>query len=251
MRLRRPWRQDRNPASEWDLKAPPEVGPGASYVELRTHEQVTALATELTDPERKHIVVGITSIPHENVPSIDVDTLRRILPADTRVYFIPSGSLTFRLMSLMPDRRAPYNGAARIWIPGGDWDSDRFRHPQIYDETNEYGFRAIREIAYKLRHTLLKSGLSVELDPVEAYRELEIAQTHAELERLRATVARTAAERDRALLRLRVSESREHDAQHELELLRTRVLGPLTAEDRTTRHPVEAGSEAVRAHGRA
>lgn len=210
-----------------------QMGPGEaaaeSCVEILTHEQVSALAAELVDPERDHLVVGVTSIPHENVPSIDVDTLRLILPPGTRIYFIPSGSLTFRLMSLLPDRRAPYNGAARIWLPGGDWQADRFRHPQIYDDTNEYGFRAIREIAYKLRHALAKSDLVVDFDPVEAFRDLALTRTHSALENLRLELSDATAERDRALQRLKASESREASAQHELAMLRTRVLGPLAS----------------------
>jgi hypothetical protein len=237
----------RNPASDSN----DGVRAGSSYVEILTHEQVTALVAELIDVERDYVVVGVTSIPHENVPSIDVDTLRLILPPDTRVYFIPSGSLTFRLMSLLPDRRAPYNGAARLWLPGGDWESDQFRHPQVYDDTNQYGFRAIREIAYKLRHALTKSGLAIDFDPVEAYRGLESTQARTDLEQLRTAVARATEERDLALRRLRVSEHREREAQRELALLRARVLGPLTTETAATRRPAGADPEAAPAPERA
>jgi hypothetical protein len=221
-----PWRRERGARSRSTRGNRLDHGPRPNfYLQIHTHEQILELADELTAPERDYLVVGVTSIPRENVPSIDVDILQCILPIDARIYFIPSGSLTFRLMGLLPDRRAPYNGATRIWMPGADWENDRFSHPQVYDESNEYGPRAIREIAYKLRHALRKSGLSVELDPVDAYRDLEVAQVQRALDRQTAALQRVQAERDTALSRVRISENRERQALHELAQLRSRVLG--------------------------
>ncbi|HST54477.1 MAG TPA: hypothetical protein VLJ42_01105 [Solirubrobacteraceae bacterium] len=198
------------------------------YTRIRSHAQAAALVGELLDPNRAYIVVGLTSRPGEEVPSLHPDEVMTLLPSSARVYFIPSGTLTCRMSERMPKRTAPYNGAARVWMPGLSADSNHFDHPQIYDRSGEYGPRALRVLAYELRDALEAQGIDFELDPVTAFYELEIAQIHEELEiarrdgkqKLQDAVNLAEHERNAAIERAERAERRLWVTERELALLR-------------------------------
>jgi hypothetical protein len=186
------------------------------------------LVSELLNADRRYVVVGLTSRPGEEVPSLDPEEVMTLLPGNARVYFIPSGTLTCRLSDRMPKRTTPYNGAARIWMPGLTFNSSHFEHPQVYDRTGDYGPRALRVLAYGLHDALAALKMQVEFDPVAAYYELEIAQVHEELEftrrenREKLEVAVVCAERERKLAveRAERAERRLWVAERELSMLR-------------------------------
>ncbi|MBA3808524.1 MAG: hypothetical protein H0X28_09060 [Solirubrobacterales bacterium] len=48
---------------------------------------------------------------------------------------------------LLPERLGAYNGAARVWWPGVDEDSEPSWHPLIYDSTGFYGEGALERLA--------------------------------------------------------------------------------------------------------
>jgi vacuolar-type H+-ATPase subunit H len=138
------------------------------------HAAVAELAGVVLDRAREDLVVVLTSRAGEHQPSLDVEDVRAIVGPRALIYFLPTGPLSFDLADRVPDRRGPYNGSLRVWLPDVSPESDRREHPQVFDATGEYGPRSLRQLAYGLREAHTARGIEPHLDPVLAHRSLEI-----------------------------------------------------------------------------
>jgi hypothetical protein len=141
---------------------------------VESHADVAELAGVVLDRAREDLVVVLTSRAGEHQPSLDMEDVRAIVGPRALIYFLPTGPLSFDLADRVPDRRGPYNGSLRVWLPDVSPESDRRGHPQVFDATGEYGPRSLRQLAYGLREAHTARGTEPHLDPVLAHRSLEI-----------------------------------------------------------------------------
>src|ERR1700735_3981421 len=101
-------------------------------VVVGSHREVEELADLVLDPARKDLVVVLTSRTGEREPSLDVEDVRVIVGPSASIYFLPTGRLSLDLSERVPDRRGPYNGSIRVWLPDVDTESHRREHPQVF-----------------------------------------------------------------------------------------------------------------------
>jgi hypothetical protein len=222
------------------------------------HAAVAELAGVVLDRAREDLVVVLTSRAGEHQPSLDVEDVRAIVGPRALIYFLPTGPLSFDLADRVPDRRGPYNGSLRVWLPEVSPESDRREHPQVFDATGEYGPRSLRQLAYGLREALTARGIEAHLDPVLAHRSLEIIRvldeaaitkrgyeeqlTRAREERDEAAqrardeadeaVKRARKDRDEALKRERLAERRVRIAERRVRIAeRDRGVSQVSGED--------------------
>ena len=243
----RPW-GSKPPTSESDGDRP--------YVVVKTHDDVAELAGVVLDPARKDLVVVLTSRQDEREPSLDVEDVRAIVGPSASIYFMLTGRLSLDLGERAPDRRGPFNGSMRVWLPGASVKGHPREHPQVFDPTGEYGPRSLRQLAYGLRDAHMIRSMVPEVDPVAAHRSLELIRVTEEAEMAkhdyeeRLTLMRK--ERDEALKTGREAERRLRVTQRDrgapevnaqdpegalMELILQRWLETLSLEDRT-QHPL-------------
>jgi hypothetical protein len=242
---------------------------GQPYVVVGTHCEVEELADVVLDPARKDLVVVLTSRAGEREPSLDVEDVRAIVGPSASIYFLPTGRLSLDLSERVPDRRGPYNGSLRVWLPDVDAASHRREHPQVFDGTGEYGPQSLRQLAHGLREAFRKRDIEPQVDPVLAHRSLEIVRVidEAEVTKLeyQEQLSRAFKERDQAVKGERLAERRLRMAERErsaspvsahvqdpegalMELILQRWLETLSPQERD-RHPLgryELGAEFVR-----
>ena len=152
------------------------------YVVVRTHADVAELAGVVLDPGREDLVVVLTSRGGEREPSLDAEDVRAIVGPSASIYFLLTGRLSLDLGERAPDRRGPYNGSMRVWLPGVGAQGHPREHPQVFDPTGEYGPRSLRQLAYGLRDAFRMRGIEPQVDPVLAHRSLEIIRVTEEAE---------------------------------------------------------------------
>jgi hypothetical protein len=152
------------------------------YVVVKTHADVAELADVVLDPARKDLVVVLTSRQDEREPSLDVEDVRAIVGPSALIYFMLTGRLSLDLGERAPDRRGPYNGSMRVWLPGAGVKGHPGEHPQVFDPTGEYGPRSLRKLAYGLRDAHMIRSMVPEVDPVAAHRSLELIRVTEEAE---------------------------------------------------------------------
>ena len=173
----------------------------------------------ILDPAREDVVVVLTSRAGEREPSLDFEDVRTIAGPSASIYFMPTGRLSLDLSERVPDRRGPYNGSVRAWLPGAGADSHRREHPQVFDASGEYGPRSLRQLAYGLRDAFQLRGIEPQVDPVLAHRSLEIIRVIDEAETARLSfqeqLSRAQRERDRAAEAERQAERRLRMAERE------------------------------------
>src|ERR1039458_10040890 len=129
-----------------------------SYVVVKTRDDVAELAGVVLDPARKDLVVVLTSRQDQREPSLDVEDVRAIVGPSALIYFMLTGRLSVDLGERMPDRRGPYNGSMRVWLPGAQ--GHHREHPQVFDPTGEYGPRSLIHLPYGLRNAFLMRDLN-------------------------------------------------------------------------------------------
>lgn len=189
------------------------------YVLVKTHRDVEQLAGVVLDPDRQDLVAVLTSRAGEREPSLEVEDVRAIVGPSAWIYFMLTGRLTIDFSERVPDRRGPYNGSMRVWLPDVSAQNHPREHPQIFDATGEYGPRSLRQLAYGLRQAFLMRGVEPPLDPVVAHRSLEIIRVIDEAEAstrgYEDRLNRAHKERDEALKGARLAERRLRIAERE------------------------------------
>ena len=177
------------------------------YVAVEGHRDVAELAGVVLDRAREDLVVVLTSRAGELGPSVDAEDVRAIVGPSALVYFVVTGPLSIDLADRMPGRRSPFNGSVRVWLPGFSAEDDPHEHPSLYDESGEYGLRVLRWLAYGLRDALAARGIEPQINPVVAYRSLELVRVKDEAEvkirRLEEQLHRAVEEREEAAQRAR------------------------------------------------
>jgi hypothetical protein len=120
-----------------------ELGP---VVRVSSERQARVLYEEIVRPDRAYPVVGLTCRPGKRDPALAVERVRERVWPSVPIYVIePRESRT--LNNLLPSGFGAYNGAARVWWPGVDRDSEPSWHPLIYDSKNVYGDGALERLA--------------------------------------------------------------------------------------------------------
>ncbi len=235
-------------------RCPPDAE--RSYVAVKTHEDLAALAAALLDPERRELAVVMTARVGEREPTLDAQDVRTIVGPSATIYFLLTGRLTVDLRERVPDGRGPYNGSLRTWLPGVSAHSHPREHPQVFDPTGEYGPRSLRQLAYGLREAHLLRDVEPEHDPVDAHRTLEIIRVIDEADATRRgyeeQLNRAHKERDEAIKAERLAERRARLAERDggapkasaedpegalRELILARWLETLSLQERA-RHPL-------------
>ncbi len=152
------------------------------YVVVKSRRDVGEIVETVLDPDREDLVVVLTARQDQREPSLDVEDVRRIVGPSALIYFMLTGRLSLELGMRVPDRRGPYNGSMRVWLPGAGVKGHPREHPQVFDPTGEYGPRSLRQLAYGLRDAFLMRGIEPQVDPVAAHRSLEIVRVTEEAE---------------------------------------------------------------------
>ena len=241
----------------WGSEPPTSESDGdRPYVVVRTHADVAELAGVVLDGAREDLVVVLTSRGGEREPSLDAEDVRAIVGPSASIYFMLTGRLSLDLGERVPDRRGPYNGSMRVWLPGVGEQGHPRQHPQVFDPTGEYGPRSLRQLAYLLRDAFRMRGIEPQVDPVAAHRSLEIIRVTEEAEETKRDyeeqLKRAHKERDEAVKGERLAERRLRMAERNggtsqvsaqdpegalRELILQRWLETLSHEERT-RHPL-------------
>jgi hypothetical protein len=223
---------------------------------VKSHHDVAELADVVLDPDRQDPVVVLTSRAGEREPALDVEDGRAIVGPSASIYFLPTGRLSLDLGERAPDRRGPYNGSLRVWLPGVSAQGHPREHPQVFDPTGEYGPRSLRQLAYGLRDAFRMRDIAPQIDPVAAHRSLELIRITEEAETAKhgyeEQLALMRNERDEALKDGREAERRLRVAQRDrgsswvserdpegalMELILQRWLETLSLEERA-QHPL-------------
>ncbi len=152
------------------------------YVVVKSHRDVAEIVERVLDPDRDDLVVVLTARQDQREPSLDVEEVRAIVGPSARIYFLLTGRLTLELGMRVPDRRGPFNGSMRVWLPGVSAKGHPREHPQVYDPTGEYGPRSLRQLAYALRDAHMIRSMVPEVDPVAAHRSLALIRVTEEAE---------------------------------------------------------------------
>ncbi len=125
-----------------------------TLIKLGSLDDVLEFARGLRNGSLPGPVVCLTNRTWEKVPAIAFDDLRAEadgLLTDTGVYFLPTGGLSREFQAAMPPRLGVFGGAARIWWPPVDADSDPGEHPLIFDRYDVYGSHTVTRICTELR----------------------------------------------------------------------------------------------------
>jgi hypothetical protein len=128
--------------------APPDahvrgLGP---VVRVCSERQARVLYGEIVRRDRDYPVVGLTCRAGKRDPALAVERVRERVWPSVPIYVIePRESRT--LNNLLPKELGAYNGAARVWWPGVDGDSEPSWHPLIYDRKNVYGEGVLERLA--------------------------------------------------------------------------------------------------------
>ena len=235
---------------------PPVPEVDRPYVVVKTHHDVAEIVARVLDPEREELVVALTARQDEREPSLDGEDVRAIVGPSASIYFLLTGRLTLDLGIRVPDRRGPYNGSARVWLPGVSAKGHPREHPQVFDPTGEYGPRSLRQLAYALRDAYAIRGSEPEVDPVAAHRSLALVRVTEEAETAKLAyqeqLTLTRRERDEAVKGEREAERRLRLIQRDggatqvsaqdpegalMELILQRWLETLSLQERT-QHPL-------------
>jgi hypothetical protein len=91
---------------------------------IRELAEVDSLAEGLLNPRRDR-PWAIVSIPFGvDVPLLNLDVLERGLGELCPLFVLPTGDLSWRLSSLLPERCQVYGGAARVYPVGTEWTTE-------------------------------------------------------------------------------------------------------------------------------
>lgn len=208
------------PMKLWRSESRPSQGvTDRPYVPIQSHRDVAELAAAVVDPQREELVVVLTSRAGEREPALDVEDVRAIVGPPASIYFLLTGRLSLDLSERAPDRRGPYNGSLRVWLPGVGTGGHPREHPQVFDPTGEYGPRSLRQLAYALRDAFRIRGVEPRVDPVAAHRSLELVRITESAEAARRDyqeqLNRAHSERDAAIQGAREAERRLRIAQRD------------------------------------
>lgn len=108
-----------------------------------TEDQGELLAAEVMDPDRTEPIVCLSTRAGEDRPAFDHHRVRKEVGRDAIIRAVRTGPASRFLSQLLPQQLGVFGGAARIWWPGVDDDSDPRDHPLILDRMGRYGPRAI------------------------------------------------------------------------------------------------------------
>lgn len=239
-----------------EAERPSVPEPDRPYYMVKTHHDVAEVVERVLDPDREDLVVVLTARQDQREPSLDVEDVRAIVGPSARIYFLLTGRLTLDLGIRVPDRRGPFNGSMRVWLPGVSTKGHPREHPQVFDPTGEYGPRSLRQLAYALRDAHMIRSMVPQVDPVAAQRSLELVRVTEEAEAVKRgyeeqlTLAHK--ERDEAVKGEREAERRLRMTQRDggapevsaqdpegalMELILQRWLETLSLQERT-QHPL-------------
>ncbi len=172
---------------------------------VESHADVPKLAELIMDPGRDEPLIVLSSRAKERWPPLEVQDVRAIIGPSALMYLLETGPLSLDLAERLPDRQAPYNGSFRVWLPGVSEQSDRREHPSVFDPTGEYGMRSLKQLAYGLREAYFRRGIEPQINPVGAYRSLQLVRVQDEAELrirdLEEQLAQTIEEREEATQR--------------------------------------------------
>jgi hypothetical protein len=127
---------------------------GVSRVSNRI--QAERLCADVLRKDRAYPIVGISCTYRRRDPPLDPMRVRERIWLTVPIYVIESREARV-LSALLPDAMGAYNGAARVWHPGVDEDSEARWHPLIYDSTGTYGDDALDRLAAEFAHEPPKS----------------------------------------------------------------------------------------------
>ncbi|HEV2945460.1 MAG TPA: hypothetical protein VGX26_10140 [Solirubrobacteraceae bacterium] len=147
---------------------------------VESHREVEKVAELVLDPVRVELLVVLTSRAGEPGPSLGVEDVRAIVGPSALIYFLPTGPLSIDFSDRLPNRRGPYNGSVKVWLPGVSAQDDSHEHPSLFDATGEYGSRVLGWLAYGLREAFFKRNIEPHVNPVLAYRSLELVRVKNE-----------------------------------------------------------------------
>ncbi len=119
-----------------------------------SESQARALCVEILCGDRDYPIVGLTCRAGVREPALPVERVRERVWPGAPIYVIEPRESRI-VNGLLPDGLGAYNGAARVWWPGVDRDSEASWHPLIYDRAGVYGEEALERIA---REFSLKAG---------------------------------------------------------------------------------------------
>lgn len=123
-----------------------------AVTEIRSLDEVRALADRILDGSRNEPVVCVTTRHHESQPLIDVDRLASAC-APLTIHVVRTGELTWELTAMLPERFEVFGGAARIWWPGLQESDDPRRHPLFFcwssSEAGTAADRLIRDLSQR------------------------------------------------------------------------------------------------------
>jgi hypothetical protein len=120
-------------------------------------------------------------MPGELGPSLDEEDIRGVVGTQARIYVLPTGPLSFALADRLPDHKGPYNGSIRIWLRISAQD-EQPPSVTVYDAKAVYGQQSLRALAFQLREAFATHDSKPEVDPVLAYRSLEMTRVIDEAE---------------------------------------------------------------------
>jgi hypothetical protein len=121
------------------------------------------MCAEILRPDRQYPIVGLTCRAGTRDSALSFERVRERIWPTAPIYVIePRESRTDN--NLLPHRLGAYNGAARVWWPGVDDDSEPSWHPLIYDSTGIYGEDALERLAAEFA---LESRASIDPSPRE------------------------------------------------------------------------------------
>lgn len=135
--------------------------PDGELLRIESAAQMRAMCAEILSDDRAHPIVGLTCRAGESEPALPVTRVRQHIWSNIPIYVIeaPHARAT---RSLLPDGHGVHSGAARVWWPGVNFESDPQWHPLIYDSTGTYGEDALQQLAAAFE---LRSPQPVDLSP--------------------------------------------------------------------------------------
>jgi hypothetical protein len=177
---------------------------GASRV--ADERRARLMCADILRRERDYPIVGLSCRPGKRDPALAPEQVRdRIWP--TAPIYIIEPRESRAINELLPDGLGAYNGAARIWMPGVEENSDPRWHPLIYDSTGVYGEQALERLA-------------AEFPPRAPQRteiaSQEVAVLRSELDSARRRAESAERERDALERRLHALQQAGLDAQERL-----------------------------------
>lgn len=125
------------------------LGRGGGICRVASGCGARALGVEILRGERDYPVVGLTCRPGASEPALPAGRVRERIGPGIPIYVIEPRQ-TRELLALLPDLLGVYHGAARVWWPGVDEDSQPSRHPLILYRTGVYGEHALQRLAREL-----------------------------------------------------------------------------------------------------